>query len=139
MADIKDILSASASKANVAPRPPPSATKTNPPSSSSSSLKSDVPRELLSLKSEFNWSNQLALAPVTPINIFKAKRVKAVSWKLMPIQSSARQKLTGKVRRKQRNVDISCFSLNIFLTSLFSAIVFVCIFSAFSSSHCMSV
>jgi len=59
---------------------------------------SNVSRELQQLRSEFNWgASSLPIAPSVGAQAFKAKRaVKAVSWKLLPIRSSARCQATDK-------------------------------------------
>lgn len=108
MSDVRDVLGISGSTPNANA----TAHATRPAPGSQSSSRSDradrdrdVPRELQQL----GWGGGLSgaggasafmtptiMAPTPPLGQFKARRVKAVSWKYMPIRSSARTALTGK-------------------------------------------
>lgn len=86
MADVKDILGL-ASRGDVAPK----GTIVAPPKGlrSSKEKRSSMPRELQGLRDSSVWEDAETLAP-TVRPMFKAKRTKAVSWKFLPIKSSAR-------------------------------------------------
>lgn len=101
MSDVRDVLGLSGASA-AAPSGRASAASRGGSAAAggaAAAAASNVPRELQQLRSEFSWgaSAPIAMAPTPPLGAFKAKRVKAVSWKCLPIRSSARAAITGKV------------------------------------------
>ena len=111
MSDVRDMLGISSAASTVAassaslvsPRPNRSALNTATPGNSSAAphpsgsptSTTQLPRELAQLRAGINESF-VPMAPTVPAAAFKAKRVKAVSWKCLPIRSSARTAHTGK-------------------------------------------
>lgn len=85
MADVKDILGLHSNQS----QREPSHRAPSPKTSSSSKKKYSLPRELQGLRDSGAWDDAETMMPAMRHN-FKKKRTKAISWKYLPIKSSAR-------------------------------------------------
>lgn len=98
MSDVKDMLGIPTAPPAPEQPPPPSVdpkTTNNIADDTAKKKKSKTPRELLGLRDSCGFDGATAIAP-EPALLFKDKRKAAVSWKFLPIVSSARITVDGK-------------------------------------------
>lgn len=93
MSDVRDVLGLAPSAA--VQSSPPALDVKGTINVDDKKKKVKTPRELLGLRDTGGWEEANALAPEAT-NLFKEKRKAAVSWKFLPIRSSARTSVAGK-------------------------------------------